>query len=227
MNGNPFFITVSRKLDFTAVSHLTDRKIPTIVWGFKSVYSFYAQRGFIITIVSADGEFGPLQEKINDMPHGPQMNLASADEHVPEVERRIWVVKERARDIQHNLPFHRIPKILLINMVLLAVEMLTYFPTKAGISKTLSPRAILTGESLDYKKHLSLQFGQYCQVHQENAPTNSQKARTKGAICMGPSGNRQGGYKFMSIWLTKKITGRVWDVIPMPDIVIDRVNELG
>ena len=73
------------------------------------------------------------------------------------------------------------------------------------------------GKSLDYKKHPSLQFGQYCQVHEEDTPRNSQAPRTKGAICMGPSGNMQGGFKFMSLNSAKKITRRNWDVIPMPD----------
>ena len=52
---------------------------------------------------------------------------------------------------------------------------------------------IMTGETLDYKRHLCLQFGEYCQVHEEDAPRNSMNPRTQGAICMGPSGNKQRG----------------------------------
>ena len=39
--------------------------------------------------VHADGEFAPLQALIHDMPGGPMVNLASANEHVPEIERRL------------------------------------------------------------------------------------------------------------------------------------------
>ena len=85
----------------------------------------------------------------------------------------------------------------------------------------------MSGETLDYKKHLSLQIGQYCQVHEEDNPRNSQIARTKGAISLGPSGNLQGGFKFMALNTGKKIVCRSWDVIPMPDVVIARVNALG
>jgi hypothetical protein len=77
------------------------------------------------------------------------------------------------------------------------------------------------GEMLDYKKHLSLQLGQYCQVHEEDNPHNSQIARTKGAIYLGPSVNLQGGFKFIDLNSGKKIVSRSWDVIPMPDLVID------
>jgi hypothetical protein len=83
------------------------------------------------------------------------------------------------------------------------------------------------GETLDYKKHLSLQLGQYCQVHEEDNPRNSQIARTKGAISLGPSGNIQGGFKFMALNSGNKIFHCSWDIIPMSDIVIDRVNVLG
>ena len=85
----------------------------------------------------------------------------------------------------------------------------------------------MSGETLDYKKHLRLQIGQYCQVHEEDTPRNSLRPRTKGAISLGPSGNLQGGYKFMALSTGKKIIRRSWDVIPMPDTVIARVNTLG
>ena len=85
----------------------------------------------------------------------------------------------------------------------------------------------MSGEILDYKKHLSLQIGQYCQVHEEDAPCNSQNPRTKGAISIGPSGNLQGGFKFMALTTGKKIVSRSWDVIPMPNTVFTRVNALG
>jgi hypothetical protein len=87
----------------------------------------------------------------------------------------------------------------MIHIVLNAVKMLNFFPTKGGISDTLSPKTIMSGETLNYKKHLSLQVGQYCQVHEEDTPRNSQSPRTKGAISLGPSGNLQGGYMFMAL----------------------------
>ena len=98
--------------------------------------------------------------------------------------------------------------------------MLNFFPMKGGISDTLSPKTIMSGETLDYKKHLHMPIGQYCQVHEEDHPCNSQLARTRGAICLGPSGNLQGGYKFMALNSGKKIMCHSWDVIPMPDTVI-------
>jgi hypothetical protein len=103
---------------------------------------------------------------------------------------------------------------MTIHIVLNVVKLLIFFSTKGGVSDTLSPKTIMSGKTLDYKKHMTLQLGQYCQVHKEDNPRNSQIARTKGAISLGPSGNLQGGFKFMALNSGKKIVRRSWDVIP-------------
>jgi hypothetical protein len=115
----------------------------------------------------------------------------------------------------------------MIHIVLNAVKMLNFFPTKGGVPDTLSPKTIMSGETLDYKKHFSLQVGQYCQVCKEDTLCNSQSPRTKGAISLGSSGNLQGGYKFMTLNTGKKITHQSLDVIPMLDMVIACVKALG
>jgi hypothetical protein len=94
------------------------------------------------------------------------VNLSSDNEHIPEIEHRIGVVKERCRATRHSLPLHTIPKLMTIHNGLNVVNLLIFFPTKGGVSDTLSPNTIMSGETLDYKKHMSLQLGQYCQVHE-------------------------------------------------------------
>jgi hypothetical protein len=74
------------------------------------------------------------------------VNLASSNEHVPEIEHRIRVVKERCHATRHGLPFTRIPKLLTIHIVFHVVKLLNYFPPKGGVSDTLSPKTILSGK---------------------------------------------------------------------------------
>ena len=89
----PFFISMSRKIDFTGVSHLKGRTAAIIFDVFKAIFRFYLQQGFRIQTVHADGEFGAFKYLIQNMPAGPRVNLPSANENVPEIERRIPVVK--------------------------------------------------------------------------------------------------------------------------------------
>jgi hypothetical protein len=226
VNKIPFFLTLIRKICFTAVNHLADRTVPQIFKAFKEMHQYYIQHGFHVITVHTDGEFAPLKPFIKYMPGGPLVNLASANEHVPEIERILRVVKERCRETRHSLPFQQIPKLLTIHIVLNVIKLLNLFPTKGRVSETLSPKTIMSGDTLDYKKHLILQVEQYYQVYEEDNPRNSQLARTKGAISIGPSGNLQGGFKFMALNAGKKIVSRSWDVIPIPDLMIDQVNAL-
>jgi hypothetical protein len=68
-----------------AFNHLADRTVPQIFKAFKDMYQYYLHRGFHITTVHANIEFAPLKPLIEYMPGGPMVNLASANEHVPEI----------------------------------------------------------------------------------------------------------------------------------------------
>ena len=115
---------------------------------------------------------------------------------------------------------------MLIHMVFDCVTMLNFFPAKGGIAG-ISPKLLLTGVGLNKKQHFRQKFGSYCQVHEENQPRNSMDERTAGAICLGHSGNIQGGHKFLSLRTGRIITRRSWTALPMPDDVIARVDALG
>jgi hypothetical protein len=86
VNKMPFFLTLSQKICFMAINHLTDRTIPQIFMAFKDIYQYSLQHGFHITMVHADWEFAPLKVLIESLPGGPKVNLASPNEHVPKIE---------------------------------------------------------------------------------------------------------------------------------------------
>ena len=112
-------------------------------------------------------------------------------------------------------------------MIYNCVLWINAFPPKGGVSASISPHTLLTGVKFDYNCHCKLEFGAYTQVNEENLPTNIQQARTLGAICLGLSGNLQGGYKFINPRTGNKLTRHRWTELPMPQEVIDRVNKLG
>jgi len=67
------------------------------------------------------------------------------------------------------------PLRMVTKMVYTAVYWLNMFPVVDGISKTLSPKAIVTGVLPDYL-HCKLEFGSYVQTHENHnnsmAPRN-------------------------------------------------------
>jgi hypothetical protein len=98
------------------------------------------------------------------------------------------------------------------------------FPPANGVSKTMSPRVIIAGGELDYAKHCRLEFGTYCQVHEEHG--NSMTTRTTGAIALRPTGNTQGGYYFFSLTTGRRLNRNRWTELPMPANVINRIHTL-
>jgi hypothetical protein len=130
VNKITFFLTLSRKICFTAVNYIADRTVPQIFKAFKEMYQYYLHRGFHIKTVHADGELAPLKPLIESLTGGPMVNLASANEHVPEIEQSIRVVKERCRETWHSLQFEIIPKLMTIHIVLNVFKLLNFFPTK-------------------------------------------------------------------------------------------------
>ena len=224
VNKIPFFTTVSRNIKFTTVEGIETRTVRKLVDSTDKVHALYSDRGFKLTNANLDGEFLPMRSHLQEM--GILGSFATRSEHVPEIERQIRVLKERARACLHTLPFKYLPLLIVIEILNNCALWLNVFPPKGGVS-TISPRTLITGVKFDYTKHCKIPFGAYAQVHEEPSPSNSQVARTVGAICLGPTGNQQGGYKYFNLRTGKRITRRKWTPLPMPHDVIARVNQIG
>ncbi len=169
VNKIPFFLTLSRVLYFTTVTHLPDRSLDQIFKALKGIFYYYLQQGFHVTFIMGDGEFISLEQFTNLLMGAPWLNLTSANEHKPFIEHHICVVKERVWSIRQSLPFQTIPKIIMMHMVFYAVKLLNYFLAKGGVSEIYGPKTIMSGKIIDFKK-FSLPFGAYCQVHEEKLP---------------------------------------------------------
>lgn len=117
------------------------------------------------------------------------------------------------------------PQLILIELIYHVLLWLNAFPSKSGVSETLSPQEIVLRHRLDFPKHCRAPFGSYCEAHDEPAPTNSMVSRATPAIVLGSTGNLQGTYKFFSLTTGAKIKRRQFTRYPMPDSVIAKVEQ--
>ena len=176
----------------------------------------------MVTTTLMDGEFVPLWGGLAEI--GITLNETSRDEHVGNIERYIRTVKERMRAIYNTMPFHKVPACLVIEMAKTAVFWLNAFPVMGGALGNLSPRTILMGQKVDYKRHCCFQFGEYTQTHEEH--NNSMNPRTVGALALRPVGNGQGSFYFLSI-STGRILNRLHaTALPMPDDIIEKIHRM-
>ena len=170
-----------------------------------------------------DGEF----EKVKPFLPTLECNTMATKEHVSRVERTICLLKERMWGLLALLPFSHIPRKMKIEFVYFIMLWLNAFPFKSGISTIYSPGELLVCWKLDYKNHCRVLPGSYCKVHDEPVPTNTMVARTHVCIDLKPTGNLQGSVKFYCLTTGRVLKCCSFTVIPMPDRIICRVNEIG
>ena len=221
INKIPFLLTTSRNLHFRTVEAIPNHQVSTVLKAIQRMLATDHARGFRVRTIPADPEFQPLDSMIP----GVSFNFCAQGEHMPDIERYVRTVKDRVHSGYNNLPFSRLPRLVVVRLVSNTVFCLNAFPHPDGVSTTLSPRYLLTGRHLDYHKHVRLEFGSYAQTHEEH--TNNMRARTLGAICLGLSGNEQGGHYFMCLRTGRRLHQFAWTLLPMPEDAINWVTALG
>jgi hypothetical protein len=115
VNSIRFFSTISRHIHFRTAAHIKDAKLDTLNASLKAIRDIDLARGFKVNVLHMDGQFEPLRLRAAAL--GMHLNVVSNEEHVPEIERSIRVVKERVRSVHATLPFKRIPALFLIELI--------------------------------------------------------------------------------------------------------------
>ena len=126
----------------------------------------------------------------------------------------------------HGLPYRRLPKVMVTELVAMATRCLNGFPKEDGVSEHMSPHSIVTGRArMDYNR-IPLEFGSYVQLLDRSV--NTIRSRTIGAIALNPTGDENGTYRFMSLKTGQVMTKGpgCWTEVLVTDIAIARVEAL-
>jgi hypothetical protein len=171
VNGLPFVTSISRNVKFTTIEYVTSKSEPNLIKSLLKIVSLYKAKGFNPSTALMDREFECIRLQL--LSHGVNLNTTATSDHVPDIERQIRFIKERARALHITLPFTSIPGRMIIELLAHVVLWINAFPPSSGVSKTFSPRTITTGTSLDFSKHCQLPFGAYAEVHEDRNITNT------------------------------------------------------
>ena len=142
---------------------MRDKTKRTLMISIQQIVWAYNARGFHVTTILADGAFECIRNNLAEM--GISLNIASRNEHVPEVKMYIRTIKERVWAIAVSLPFKKYPPRLIKEMVYNVMFWLNSFPHNNCVHPTISPRTLFSGLAIDYHKHCKIGFGTYVQVH--------------------------------------------------------------
>jgi hypothetical protein len=90
----------------------------------------------------------------------------------------------------------------------------------------VSPRTIVTGVTPDFATHCRVPIGAHCEAHNKNDPSNAETPRASHAIALGPTGNLQGGHRFLSLDTGKRVSHCRWTELPITDDIIAHLHAL-
>ena len=88
------------------------------------------------------------------------------------IECKTRVLKERVRARRSALPYDKLPIIVTIDLVKDVVTWLNSFPSKSALVPSVGVRSLITGVQFDYNLHCRVEFGQYCEVHEDKDRKN-------------------------------------------------------
>eukprot|EP00804_Cyclotella_cryptica_P031059 CCRYP_015979-RA/>CCRYP_015979-RA protein AED:0.11 eAED:-0.01 QI:0/-1/0/1/-1/0/1/0/114 len=108
VNGVPFLLTRSRGLQLITVEFLPRRTAKIIGEKLTRVLQLYHRAGFVVQTALMDKEFDSVADQCPTVP----INTVATNEHVPEIEGAIRLVKEWAwaQVIKEHPVFHRTTK---------------------------------------------------------------------------------------------------------------------
>ena len=112
-------------------------------------------------------------------------------------------------------------------MVTCVIFWLNSFPPKGGVSRIYSPRTIVMGTTVSQRLHCRLPLGSYAEVHDKPPPSNLPNVhRTTPALCLGPTGNKRGTYRFFGLTTGAVLRRYQWEELPITPTIVDRVHDM-
>ena len=225
VNGLGFLATIGHPVYYRTCVPLEETTGKSLYKALDKTLRTYNRGGFKVRSIECDNEFKSIMDDVEDG-LGVKMNYTNAQDHVPAAERNNRTIKEAMRTVIHRIPYKRIPPIMIKHLAIISTDRLNWFPAKYGISKTYSPMTIITGKTLEYKKHCVHEFGAYVQAHTENVKTSSMTERGIDAIYLRPNENRQGGHYVMNLNTGNELTRGRCTAVPLPSTVKEKVEEM-
>ena len=88
-----FLVTVSKHIKFHTIVPINNRNKLTLCEAFDQTFRVYNKGGFNIATLHIDPEFNILKDYMMDIDNGIELAPVSAQQHVPDIERAICIIK--------------------------------------------------------------------------------------------------------------------------------------
>ena len=218
-----FMLTLAEPLGLTIVTSLENETTDQLGLALQEQVNLLRSYGYIPTVTYLDPQpgFKALRGKITGM----EIDVAGAGDHLDKIDAKIRRLKETIRSVHSGLPWN-LPDANVRDLVRYANSRMNLRrPSTNGT--TVAPRVALTGRKPNYKKELSLAFGDYIECYDQKVKSNNaERARTEPCIALYPSGNANWSWIFLNLKTNKYVSRTNWVKMVTTQIVIDAVNRI-
>ena len=128
VNGLPFFLTKSGKINFLSVTSLKSRIASRILEALDRDRKKYEARSLNVTDIHGDNEFNI--QPIIDATLPALFHAYAREEHVGFIENSVKHIKERVRCVCHAAPYKRYTRLMMISLIEGVLDMLIFFIVK-------------------------------------------------------------------------------------------------
>ncbi|VEU34053.1 unnamed protein product [Pseudo-nitzschia multistriata] len=223
VNGIQFFHSISRHLRFRTSRAVTNVKQSTLLHCVESLIGQYKSRGFTVTQVSGDNQFQCLRDDLLRLSPPVEMRCVAAGQHEPTIERSNRTLKENVRCYVNHLPFKKLPKRCLIELIYAATYWLNC--RTVGVHKTKSVRELMTGVCLNASEDCKFQFIEPILAHVDDTD-NTMKPRAVDALYLRPTGSTTGGFYAFDINSCKRIHRKSATATPLTKAIVQQVARI-
>ncbi|VEU33958.1 unnamed protein product [Pseudo-nitzschia multistriata] len=223
VNGIQFFHSISRHLRFRTTRAVTNMRQSTLLDCVVSLIGQYRTRGFIVTQISGDNQFECLRDDLLKLSPPVDVHCVAAGQHEPTIERSNRTLKETVRCYVNHLPYKKLPKRCVIELIYAATYWLNCRTT--GVHRTKSIREIMTGVCLNAGEDCKFQFMEPILAHVDDTD-NTMKARAVDALYLRPTGSITGGFYAFDLNTCKRIHRKSATPTPLTKTIIRQVTQI-
>lgn len=218
-----FLIGTSKHIGLIQCVYIRCKNREKFLAAILSMIREYRARGmFEVVTIGAIKAFYCIKSELQDVPHQVALTTCDADRHVEVIESMIRFLKKQIIVVRLQMPYKKIPKQFLIEMIQRVVVLVNSLPRKGGIHCVMLSREIVTGLRL---RCLEIRICQYVQGLIWGTKSTEQE-RSIDALYLGMTDNGSG--QIVSKLNTKAVVSvNRGEVIPTPTTIIDRVNAMG
>jgi hypothetical protein len=220
LDSYKYLVSVSEPLQLTLQTPVAHESQMVQGMALQSQLEVYRSRGFQAVRVYVDPQ-STFQSLTTKYP-GIVIDPSGAGDHVLKVDAKIRRLKEVYRGVKEDLP-RKLPLVLAKDLVASCVARQNVQFTSA-INQHVVPKVLFTGLKVDFKKELSLAFGNYCEVYA--GTNNTSSGRTAPCLTLHPCNNATGSWTFYNLRTHARICKSQCTKMVTTQLIVDAVNTL-